>query len=274
MSTTIRSAQDSATWGSALDEAVNAIGRAAVIVLPTDTVYGVGADAFNPAAVKTLLAAKGRGRDMPPPVLVANVATMGALAIDIPAGATKLAEEFWPGGLTLILRAQPALAWDLGDTQGTVALRVPDHPTALALLTRTGPLAVSSANVSGQPAALTAHEAFEQLGNKIALYLDGGEAPGQVSSTIIDATGPRLKVVREGAITLEQLRAITDVAGIEEDVHATADDATADDATEDATTEDAATKGEAAEEGAAEPASAVTAPEPASPPDEREEGAV
>lgn len=269
MSTTIRSAQDSATWGSALDEAVNAIGRAAVIVLPTDTVYGVGADAFNPAAVKALLAAKGRGRDMPPPVLVANVATMGALAIDIPAGATKLAEEFWPGGLTLILRAQPALAWDLGDTQGTVALRVPDHPTALALLTRTGPLAVSSANISGQPAALTADEAFEQLGNKIALYLDGGQAPGQVSSTIIDATGPRLKVVREGAITLEQLRAITDVAGIEEDVHATEGEAI-----EDAATEGGAIEGGAIEDKAAEPASAVTAAEPASPPDEREEGAV
>ena len=222
----VRSAQDASLWGPAIDEAVNAIGRGANIVLPTDTVYGIGADAFNEDAVAGLLRAKGRGRDMPPPVLIGNVATMSALAIDIPDGATALAEKFWPGGLTLILRAQPSLAWDLGETNGTVALRVPDHPTAIALLSRTGPLAVSSANTSGQPAAVTAQEAQEQLGTSVAVYLDAGHAPGQVASTIVDATGPRLKVVRQGAISLEALREITDVADISENVHATEDEQT------------------------------------------------
>lgn len=259
----VRSAHDASTWGPAIDEAVNAIGRGANIVLPTDTVYGIGADAFNDAAIAGLLKAKGRGRDMPPPVLIGNVATMAALAIDIPDGATALAEKFWPGGLTLILRAQPALAWDLGETNGTVALRVPDHPAAIALLSRTGPLAVSSANVSGKPAAVSAQEAQNQLGSSVAVYLDAGTAPGQVASTIVDATGPRLKVVRYGAISLEALREITDVADITENIHATAEDqeqaAAAAPAAESADTEavGAGEKG-AAQTNAAEPGTAQT----------------
>lgn len=182
------------------------------IVLPTDTVYGIGADAFSAQGVAMLLAAKGRNRTMPPPVLIAQTATMDGLARDIPAGARKLAEAFWPGGLTLILHAQPSLTWDLGETKGTVALRVPNDDTALELLGQTGPLAVSSANRSGKPAALDIDAAMDQLGESVDVYLDGGprgEAADTVlPSTIIDCTGETLKVVRSGAISIEELRVV------------------------------------------------------------------
>jgi tRNA threonylcarbamoyl adenosine modification protein (Sua5/YciO/YrdC/YwlC family) len=206
-------ATDPQTWGPAIDEAVNAISRGGLVVLPTDTVYGIGADAFDEAAVAALLAAKGRGRQMPPPVLVGEVATLDGLATDVPDDARRLVEAFWPGGFTVILRAQPSLQWDLGETGGTVALRMPDHPAALALLKRTGPLAVSSANKTGNPAAQDAADAERQLGDSVAVYLDGGQAPGGVASTIVDATGQTLRVVREGAVTLEALREIADVEG-------------------------------------------------------------
>lgn len=210
---TILDATDPHSWGPAIDEAVNAVQRGALVVLPTDTVYGVGADAFSPEAVAALLAAKGRGRHKPPPVLVGDVRTLDGLARDVPEAVRALVERFWPGGLTVICHAQPSLAWDLGETRGTVALRQPDHPAALALLARTGPLAVSSANVTGRPSALTASEAREQLGDSVAVYLDGGTAPGGVASTIVDATGPVLRVVRDGAIGLAELNEVAEVEG-------------------------------------------------------------
>ena len=213
MNERITPASDPTAWGPALDEAVNVLSRGGLVVLPTDTVYGIGADAFTPPAVQALLDAKGRGRQMPPPVLIPDARTLDGLATDVPAGARALAEAFWPGGLTLIVRAQPSLAWDLGETRGTVALRVPDHPTALALLRRTGPLAVSSANRTGSPAAVTAQDAYAQLGDTVAVYLDAGDAPGQVASTIVDATGETLRLVRAGALSLEQLTAVTPVEG-------------------------------------------------------------
>ncbi len=213
---TILDATDPATWGPAIDEAVNAVSRGQLVVLPTDTVYGIGADAFTPDAVRALLAAKGRGRQMPPPVLVPDVRTLDGLATEVPGAVRALAAAFWPGALTVIVRAQPSLSWDLGETHGTVALRVPDHPVALALLKRTGPLAVSSANLTGRPAATTADGARSQLGDAVAVYLDGGPASGGVPSTIVDATGERLRVVRLGALSLEDLRAVADVAGPDE----------------------------------------------------------
>jgi len=209
----ITPASDPTTWGPALDEAVNVLSRGGLVVLPTDTVYGIAADAFTPPAVQALLDAKGRGRQMPPPVLIPDVRTLDGLATDVHAGARALAEAFWPGGLTLVVRAQPSLAWDLGETHGTVALRVPDHETALALLRRTGPLAVSSANTTGLPAAVTAQAAYDQLGESVAVYLDGGDAPGQVASSIVDATGETLRLVRAGALRLEQLCAVAEVEG-------------------------------------------------------------
>lgn len=198
---------DPATWGPAIDEAVNALARGGLVVLPTDTVYGIGADAFTPPAVAALLAAKGRGRQMPPPVLVPDARTLDGLCVDVPQEVRALVEAFWPGGLTVICRPQPSLAWDLGETHGTVAVRMPDHPAALAVLRRTGPLAVSSANRTGEPAALTAAEAERQLGTSVHVYLDGGPVPGGVASTIVDATDG-LRVVRDGAISADRLREV------------------------------------------------------------------
>lgn len=208
MTHAILPATDPQTWGPSLDEAVAVVQRGAVVVLPTDTVYGVGADAFSPAAVAAVLAAKGRGRHMPPPVLVPDARTLDGLATDVSDDVRALVGAFWPGGLTIICRAQPTLAWDLGETHGTVALRMPDHPAALALLRRTGPLAVSSANRTGSPAALEVADAADQLGDGVAVYLDGGPVPGGVASTIVDATGAEPVVVREGAISLERLREV------------------------------------------------------------------
>lgn len=202
---------DGSTRGPALDEAVNAVSRGALVVLPTDTVYGIGADAFSPPAVAALLAAKGRGRQMPPPVLIPDLRTLDGLATDVPQSVRDLVERFWPGGLTVILRAQPSLAWDLGETAGTVALRMPDHEAALALLRRTGPLAVSSANRTGSPAALTALGARDQLGASVAVYLDAGPVTGGVASTIVDATGADLRIVRAGAIDLARLREVAPI---------------------------------------------------------------
>ncbi|MEG3614234.1 L-threonylcarbamoyladenylate synthase [Isoptericola haloaureus] len=207
---------DENSWGPAIDEAVNTISRGGLVVLPTDTVYGIGADAFDADAVAALLAAKGRGRQMPPPVLVPDARTLDGLAVDVTSEARALVEAFWPGGFTIILRSQPSLHWDLGETHGTVALRMPDHPAALALLRRTGPLAVSSANRTGRPAATEAADAVEQLGDAVGCYLDGGTAPGGVASTIVDATGPRLRVVRAGAVPLDALREVAPVLGVDE----------------------------------------------------------
>ncbi|NVM98848.1 L-threonylcarbamoyladenylate synthase [Arthrobacter sp. SDTb3-6] len=207
-----------------LAHAQKAIAAKQVIVMPTDTVYGIAADAFSPQAVATLLAAKGRGRNMPPPVLIPRIGTMEGLATEIPDDARRLAEKYWPGPLTLIFHAQPSLTWDLGDTVGTVALRVPDEQLALDLLTLTGPLAVSSANRTGQPAAQTAQAAREQLAESVEVYLEAGFRPlagtDGVPSTIIDATGPRLRLVREGAITLEEIRRMVPSAlGHDEEPH-------------------------------------------------------
>ncbi|MGH3705934.1 MAG: L-threonylcarbamoyladenylate synthase [Agromyces sp.] len=200
-----------------------AIGRGELVVIPTDTVYGVAADAFAPKAVSRLLDAKGRDRTSPPPVLIPGIPTLDALASEVPAAVRDLVGEFWPGGLTVILHAQPSLQWDLGETRGTVALRMPANPIALELLAETGPLAVSSANRSGEPSATTAADAAEMLGDSVTVYLDGGpaggsyeaigEREGDTSSTIVDATalardGGRLRIVRAGVISRERIAAV------------------------------------------------------------------
>lgn len=190
-----------------------AVQRGQLVVLPTDTVYGVGADAFSPAAVRRLLEAKGRGRDMPPPVLVSAPTTLDALAVGIPAYARALVEQLWPGGLTVVCRQQPSLQWDLGDTRGTVAVRMPDHEVALELLARTGPLAVSSANKSGMPAATDADEAEAMLGDSVEVLLDGGPSPAGEASTIVDVTGETGRLLRLGAIPLERLNEIVEPLG-------------------------------------------------------------
>lgn len=199
-----------------------AIGRGELVVIPTDTVYGVAAYAFSSVAVQRLLDAKGRDRTAPPPVLVPGVPTLDALAEEIPDEVRALVAEFWPGGLTIILRARATLDWDLGETRGTVALRMPSDRIALELLSETGPLAVSSANKTGEPAATTAAEAEAMLGDSVAVYLDGGPVGGaypdaeeRVGSTIVDATGlgtpgadgtpGKLRIVRHGVIPDDEI---------------------------------------------------------------------
>src|SRR6476469_4312598 len=195
--------------------AVEAVRAGEVVVLPTDTVYGVGADAFSAEAVASLLAAKGRGREMPPPVLVPSVRTVDGLATDVPAWARDLIREFWPGPLTLVFRAQTSLMWDLGETNGTVALRMPEDDIALAVLSEVGPMAVTSANLTGQPPATNVTDAAAQLGAAVSVYLDGGTTRGTEVSTIIDCTGSDPVVLRPGAITQEQVDAV--LAGASED---------------------------------------------------------
>ena len=188
-----------------LAQAVAAVNRGDLVVLPTDTVYGLGADAFNALAVRDLLAAKGRGRSMPPPVLVPTRRTLDGIATELSEAARDLVDTFWPGALTLICWAQPSLAWDLGDTRGTVAVRMPDHDVALELLARTGPLAVSSANVHGHPPATTVEAAQAQLGEAVAVYLDAGPTAGDTPSTIVDVTADPPRVIRLGALSVERL---------------------------------------------------------------------
>jgi L-threonylcarbamoyladenylate synthase len=216
-------------------EAEAALRRGELVVLPTDTVYGIAAEAFDPVAVDALLKAKGRGRDMPPPVLVGTVRAAMALVMDLTDTGKDLIDEFWPGGLTLVCRSSPTLVWDLGETKGTVAVRMPLHHVALDLLKKTGPLAVSSANVSGQPAATTADEAMVQLGNSVSVYLDAGPCPGDLPSTIVDLTGSVPRLLRPGVISVERLQEVVPLALAEDEVP------------EEAAPEDDAPEGEGAE---------------------------
>jgi len=196
--------------------AIEAVKNGELVVLPTDTVYGLGADAFTAYAVKALLDAKGRGRDVPPPVLVGSRHTLDGLVLKLPKTARDLVEAFWPGALTIVLEHAPSLQWDLGETDGTVAVRMPLHPVALEVLRETGPMAVSSANKHGQPAAVTAEEARDQLGYAVRVYLEAGPCPDPVPSTIVDVTGEVPRLLREGAIPVEKLRdVVPDIEGRE-----------------------------------------------------------
>lgn len=191
-----------------LTAAAVAVGTGKLVVLPTDTVYGIGADAFTPAAVAALLAAKGRGRNMPVPVLIGSLRTLDGIATDISDVARELVTAFWPGALTIVCRQQPSLRWDLGESRGTVAVRMPMDPIALDLLRSTGPMAVSSANVTGRPPATDVVEARTQFGDSVEVYLDAGPSVGSLPSSILDVTGPQPRLLRAGAITIEQMRLI------------------------------------------------------------------
>ena len=188
--------------------AVEAVKRGDAVVLPTDTVYGIGADAFKSWAVNAVQNAKGRGRNMPPPVLIGSRHTLDGLVHGLPQSARDLVEAFWPGGLTIVVEHAPSLQWDLGDTFGTVAVRMPMHPVALEVLRETGPMAISSANKTGLPAARTAAEAREQLGYAVSVYLEAGPSAGTLASTMVDLTGDTPRVIRDGAVPYEKLRAV------------------------------------------------------------------
>ena len=199
---------------AAIEAAALTVQRGGLVVLPTDTVYGVGADAFDHQAVQDLLDAKGRGRDMPPPVLVSATSTLDALASGLPDYVAALTEAFWPGPLTLVCTQQPSLTWDLGEARGTVAVRMPDHDVALALLERTGPLAVSSANLSGRPAAVTATEAEEMLGESVEVILDAGPSPKGEASTILDVRGAAPHLLRAGALSVTDINRVLEPLGV------------------------------------------------------------
>ena len=199
-----------------INAAIEAAKRGDLVVMPTDTVYGIGTDAFNTYSVEALQRAKGRGRDKPPPVLVGSAKTLDGLVLTMPSAARDLIAAFWPGALTIVVEHAPSLAWDLGETGGTMAVRMPLHPVALEVLREAGPMAVSSANRSGQPPATTAEEAREQLGYSVSVYLEAGECPDPVPSTIVDLTEEVPRVLRDGAIPLEKLRdVVPDIVGVE-----------------------------------------------------------
>ncbi|MEU6079597.1 L-threonylcarbamoyladenylate synthase [Streptomyces sp. NPDC047108] len=191
-----------------LREAASAVRRGELVVLPTDTVYGIGADAFSSEAVGDLLEAKGRGRNMPSPVLVGSPNTLHGLVTDFSEQAWELVDAFWPGALTLVARHQPSLHWDLGETRGTVAVRMPLHPVAIELLNEFGPMAVSSANLTGHPSPQDCDSAQEMLGDSVSVYLDGGPTPAAVPSSIVDVTGKVPVLLRAGALSAEQLREV------------------------------------------------------------------
>jgi tRNA threonylcarbamoyl adenosine modification protein (Sua5/YciO/YrdC/YwlC family) len=194
-----------------VEAAITALRNGELAVLPTDTVYGLAADAFSPVAVTMLFSARGRNRSIPPTVLVGTARAAAALAENLGAFGQDLIDEFWPGALTLIFRASPTLLWDLGDTKGTVALRMPLHSVTLEVLKQTGPLAVSSASRHGYPSAITADAAQEQLGEAVSVYLDNGPSTENIPSTILDLTGTIPKVLRAGAISVDRLRTVASV---------------------------------------------------------------
>lgn len=192
--------------------AVKAAKSGRLVVMPTDTLYGLGCDAFDNDAVASLLATKHRGPDMPVPVLVGSWDTVKGLVASLDDTAQTLIEAFWPGGLSVVVPQAPSLPWNLGDTRGTVMLRMPLHPIAIELLREVGPMAVSSANISGQTPPTTAIAAKQQLGKAVTVYLDGGEAEVGKPSTIIDLSGPRPYLLREGALSAEQIGEVIGVS--------------------------------------------------------------
>ncbi|KIZ14091.1 L-threonylcarbamoyladenylate synthase [Streptomyces natalensis] len=199
---------DATDRATGLREAASAVRRGELVVLPTDTVYGIGADAFSAEAVSDLLQAKGRGRGMPTPVLVGSPNTLHGLVTDFSEQAWELVDAFWPGALTLVAHHQPSLTWDLGETGGTVAVRMPLHPVAIELLTEFGPMAVSSANLTGHPSPQDCDAAQEMLGDAVSVYLDGGPTPAAVPSSIVDVTGKVPVLLRQGAISADELRKV------------------------------------------------------------------
>src|SRR5499427_754468 len=199
---------DTAQRAAGIAEATAVLRKGELAVLPTDTVYGVAADAFSPEAVIALLAARGSARGAPASVLVGSRRAAMALIEDVSTSATDLMDEFWPGGLTMVFRSARSLVWDLGETKGTVAVRMPMHPVALELLRETGPLAVSSANLTGAPPATTAAEAEAQLGGAVSVYLDGGPGTDQKPSTIVDLIGAVSRLLRRGVIPVRRVREV------------------------------------------------------------------
>jgi L-threonylcarbamoyladenylate synthase len=190
-----------------LARAQAALADGELVVLPTESAYGLACDAFSLEGLRALRSAKGNPR-LFPPVLIGSGRTLDGLATDVPAPTRALAEAFWPGPLTLICRAQPSLTWGLGGAQAPVSLRMPLHPVALQLLAMTGPLALTAANVPGNAVPTTYAQASEQLGDAVAVYLDAGEVGSYATSTVVDGRDEPPRVLRRGAFSLQMLREV------------------------------------------------------------------
>ncbi len=188
----------------ALRAALDVLDTGGLVAFPTDTVYGLGGRAFASASIERIYAAKGRDASKAVPILLGEIAHLSRVALDLPPAAQRLAEHFWPGALTLVVPKNPDLPENLSQTP-TVGVRMPDHPFALALLRASGPLAVTSANLSGAENPRTAEDVLSQLDGRIELVLDGGAAPGGVPSTVVDCTGSQIRVLRQGAISAEDI---------------------------------------------------------------------
>jgi L-threonylcarbamoyladenylate synthase len=204
----IRVPSDEEQWPGLLEVGGEVIARGGLVVLPTDTLYGVACDPFNPSAVDALFAAKQRGRDLPLPVLVHTWRQAIGLVDEVTDQAQALIAAWWPGPLTLVLREAAGIGWDLGQARGTVAVRMPKQTFALALIQRTGPLAVSSANRSGQPSPREIPAIVEQLGDHVRVFFDAGPAADSPASSIVDLTGERPRLLREGAIPAGELERV------------------------------------------------------------------
>ncbi len=191
-----------------ISAAAAAIKRGDLVVLPTESVYGLAADPFSPRAMRALREAKGRGDDLPVGVLIGSLRTVEGLASGVTADGRALIEAFWPGPLTLVMREQPTLAWDIAGGSGQISLRMPLHPVTLAVLASTGPLAVTSAQRAGSVPPRTCAEAEEQLGNDVALYLDAGPTLDEAPSSIVDLTADPPVLLREGGYSADALREV------------------------------------------------------------------
>jgi L-threonylcarbamoyladenylate synthase len=191
---------------NALTQALQILQSGGLVAFPTDTVYGVGALAFDAAAIEKIYTAKGRSTEKAIPILFGDAADLEEVTAQVSEMALRLAGSFWPGPLTLVVPKHPSLP-EAVSTAPTVGVRVPDHPVARALLRAAGPMAVTSANLSGQASPCTAQEVCNQLGGRISLILDGGGTPGGVPSTVVNCLGAEPQILREGPITLAQIQA-------------------------------------------------------------------
>lgn len=195
----------SAKSPDAIQKALDVLNEGGLVAFPTDTVYGVGALVFDGKAVESIYIAKDRPIEKAIPVLIGETIDMEKVGMDVPEIAYRLASRFWPGPLTVVVPKKPTLPESVSATP-TVGVRVPDHEVARVLLRAAGPMAVTSANISGQPSPSTADVVFAQLGGRINLIMDGGTTPGGVPSTVIDCAGNDIKLLREGPISLEEIR--------------------------------------------------------------------
>lgn len=185
---------------AALERAADVLRGGKIVVVPTDTVYGVAADAFNTTGTRRIFGAKRRSRRFPLPVLVRSPKQLLGLCPEVPETVERLMAAYWPGPLTIVVKADPGLQWDLGDNRGTLSVRMPLDDLTLDLIREVGPLAVTSANLSGQPAATTAADAHQQLGDLVEVYLDDGDRGDTQVSTIVDVTRDEPEVLRDGPL--------------------------------------------------------------------------